>query len=400
MLKQGVMKVTFILAGLVVGGLLFEIAMRIVGFSYPSFYTWDEYRGYALRPGARGWSRDEGEAYIRINSEGLRDREHHKEKPANTLRVAILGDSYAEAKQVPMESTFWTILKQELERCPAASGREVEVINFGVAGYGTAQELMTLRHHVWDYSPDIVILAFTTGNDITDNSHAFGTEPMRPFFVYKDGTLVLDDSFRSLPGFRARQTIVARFGYWALSYSRVMELFNQVKNRLATGLIQIPQKGMASQTPPPSAELGLDEMVYSDPRDRNWKEAWQITEKLILLIRNEVRQKGADFLLVTLSNADQVHPDPVVRQAFMNRVGIQNLFYPDLRIKALGEKERFPVVNLAQDFQAYAEQHQVFLHGFGTAIGRGHWNSEGHRLAGKTIAQKLCQDRLKYYITK
>ena len=77
-----------------------EIGLRIAGVSYPSFFTADEYRGVALRPGAEGWWLQEGEAYIRINSAGLRDRERTKVKPANTVRVAVLGDSYAAAFQV------------------------------------------------------------------------------------------------------------------------------------------------------------------------------------------------------------------------------------------------------------------------------------------------------------
>ena len=204
--------------------LVFEIGLRFAGISYPSFYTWDEYRGFALRPGAEGWFRGEGEAYIRINSEGLRDREHRKPKPANTLRLAILGDSYAEALQVSMEETFWAVLESELVKCPYLSGRKVEVINFGVSGYGTAQELMTLRHKVWDYSPDIVILAFMTGNDLTDNLRAFdSTDPTRPYFVYSNGELVLDDSFRNSAAYRARQTLLASFGYSVITYSRVVQ---------------------------------------------------------------------------------------------------------------------------------------------------------------------------------
>jgi hypothetical protein len=74
----------------------------------------------------------------------------------------------------------------------------------------------------------------------------------------------------------------------------------------------------------------------------------------------------------------------------MERLGVHDLFYPDLRIKALGDREGFPVLNLAPLLQAYAEQHKVFLHGFGTNMGSGHWNAEGHRLAGEAIAHKLC----------
>jgi hypothetical protein len=380
--------------GFVAGGMLFEIGLRIVGVSYPSFYTWDEYRVYALRPRAEGWSQTEGKAYIKINSAGLRDREHTKVKPANTLRIAILGDSYAEAMQVSMKDAFWTVLERELGKCPEIDGRQVEVINFGVAGYGTAQELMTFRHRVWDYSPDIVILAVVTGNDVVNNSRTLEAYKMRPFFTYKGGNLVVDTSFRSLPAFRARQSTLASGIYLALNYSRAIQAVNEAKNRIANILTESrnERKESRNKIGDVGEELGLDEMVYSEPKNDVWKEAWRVTEGLILLMRDEVREKEADFLVVTLSNGIQVHPDPSVRQAFTERLGIKNLFYPDLRIKSLGEQEAFSVLNLAKTFQVYAEQHKIFLHGFGSNMGRGHWNAEGHRFAGQAVAKTLCEE--------
>jgi hypothetical protein len=63
-----------------------------------------------------------------------------------------------------------------------------------------------------------------------------------------------------------------------------------------------------------------------------------------------------------------------------------------LRIKALGERDGFPVLTLAEPMLAYAEQHRVFLHGFkNTKPGEGHWNAMGHQLAGDLIAARLCQ---------
>jgi hypothetical protein len=93
-------KLLLVGAGILVGLLLSELTLRAVGFSEPSLYVPDERRGHALLPGAKGWWRSEGEAYVRINSRGLRDREHDVEKPAGTLRIAVIGDSFAEALQV------------------------------------------------------------------------------------------------------------------------------------------------------------------------------------------------------------------------------------------------------------------------------------------------------------
>jgi hypothetical protein len=387
--KRWSANVALIFVSILLGILPFEVGLRLAGISYPSFYTWDEYRGFALRPGAKGWFRSEGESYIQINSAGLRDREHAKIKPPNTLRLAILGDSYAEALQVSIDQTFWAVLERELAKCSYLSGRQVEVINFGVSGYGTAQELMTLRHKVWDYSPDVVTLAFLTGNDITDNVRAFGADPMRPYFVYRNGELVLDDSFRNLAAYRARQTVVAGMGYWAINYSRVVQLTNAAQHKIAKYIRSTPREVVEARDK--DDEVGLDDRVYSEPSDPLWQDAWRVTEGLILLMRDEVRKKGADFLVVTLSNAAQVYPDPSVRRAFMERLGIRTLLYPDLRIRTLGEREGFAVLNLAPKFQAYADQNKIFLHGFYPNMGGGHWNAQGHRLAGETIAQILCQ---------
>src|SRR5213075_647566 len=123
--------------------------------------------------------------------------EHSKTKLANTLRVALLGDSFSEAMHLPMEQTFWWLLQQQLKDCPAFAGKEVEIINFGVSGYGTGQELMTLRQKVWDYSPDVVILVICTSNDMRDNYRQLSKTEQVPYFIYRNGELIYDDSFRT-----------------------------------------------------------------------------------------------------------------------------------------------------------------------------------------------------------
>jgi hypothetical protein len=390
-LKSVVFSVALMGIGTVVGLLTCEIGLRIGGVSYPSFFTVDEYRGVAFRPGAEGQWFQEGEAYIRITSAGLRDKEHTKVKSANTIRIAILGDSYAAAFQVPMEDTFWAVMERELGQCAPFAGRKVEVINFGVSGYGTVQELMTLRHHVWEYDPDIVVLAFTTGNDVRNNLRALEADPLKPYFVYKDGKPVLDFSFREAPEFRARKTVIAQILYGLLNYSRTLQVLNQLRNIVGNRKSLARQYEIASQAA--GREAGLEEGVYFEPHNSLWEDAWHVTEAVLMQMQTEVKEKGADFLLVTLSNSIQVHPDPQVRQTFMKGLGIQELLYPDLRISALGKREGMSVLTLAPALQTYAEQHKVFLHGFANAtIGSGHWNAQGHKVAGQLITQQLCAE--------
>jgi hypothetical protein len=93
---------------------------------------------------------------------------------------------------------------------------------------------------------------------------------------------------------------------------------------------------------------------------------------------------------VTLSGSVQIDPDPQVRRAAMEKYGIDDFFYPDLRIKNFCEREGIRVLNLAPPMLAFAESHRVQLHGIGPMAGRGHWNETGHRVAADLIANWMC----------
>jgi len=395
-------KLLLVMLGLLFGLFMSETFLRVIGYSYPLFYTTDYYRGFALQPGVAGHYQREGESYVHINSDGLRDREHSKAKPADTVRIAVLGDSFSEAMHVSVDQTFWFLLERKLQECNAFPGKKIEVINFGVSGYGTGQELLTLRQKVWDYSPDLVVLAFTTYNDIYDNSRALSRTEEVPYFVYRNGELVYDDSFRNSRTYLQRDSKLNRLGRWLHNGLRVVQLIHYVqfvaklkltdwrnKRRMAAASRTQPAAG---STPPVrnAEDIGIDNMIYIEPRDENWSEAWRVTEGLIKQMRDDVAQKKARFLLVTLSNAIQVYPDPVVRQRFLEHVGADSIFYPNLRLKALAAREQIDFLDLAQPMQIYGDQNKVFLHGFGADIGNGHWNATGHKLAADLIAQKLC----------
>ncbi len=387
-----------LLFGLLVGWAFSEVGLRLAGVSYPSFSRYDPDTGTALRPQAEGWWTREGRTYVQINRAGLRDRDHTLTKPPRTVRIAILGDSYAEALQVPLERTFWAVMGRDLSACSAWAGHNVEVLNFGVSGYGTAQELLTLRTRVWDYHPDLVLLAVTTGNDIRNNSQVLEGNNWIPYFVLQGEDLKADLSFREHPGFQTRLTPLAELGYRIMNASRVMQVINEGR-RLAKAR---STAGASSPIPMDSAagallsEAGLDGSVYAPPTTEDWTNAWAVTEALIGRMQQEVASRDARFLVATLSNSAQVHPDATVRHRVAEQLGVPDLLYPDHRIRALGSRTSIPVLTLAPLLQQYAEERQVFLHGFANSgMGIGHWNEQGHAVAGRLIAQRVCEDAIR-----
>ena len=124
-------------------------------------------RGWALEPNARYTTYVPEPIRVAYNSEGWRDRE--RPKPAgSTPRVAVLGDSFVEAYSVQHDEAF----SSRLERLAAASGRPLEVLNFGVGGYGTLQEYLTFTEAAREYRPRLVLLGFYLGNDVRNNDLA------------------------------------------------------------------------------------------------------------------------------------------------------------------------------------------------------------------------------------
>ena len=382
-------RLILMLLGTIAGVCAAELALFAGGISYPRTSQRDDDRGYARRPGIEWHQREEGEAQIRINSAGFRDREWQIEKPANTVRIAMLGDSYTEALQVARKDRVTEVLESILKQSPEFAGKNVEVLNFGVSGYGTAQEFLTLKHRVFQYSPDIVVVGFLTGNDIRNNSRVLESDSGRPYFVLRNGKLTLDPSFLDAP--EHIQTWWKKLGYFAIDYSRLLQLAYRARRKLVKRRLVTERTQQATNKSKLDLnELGLDVAIYSEPDNDDWKDAWQVTEGILQLMQEEVRAHDAELLVVTLSSAAQVHPSSSTRKAFCEKLGVDSPFYPDNRVKQFGIAHGIHVLNLAQPLQEYAEQNQVFLHGFAnTTLGKGHWNEEGHKLAADLIAKRI-----------
>lgn len=386
MLRKFASKVLLLGVSVVLTLVFAEVVLRIAHVGYPSlggkllFLRPDPYTGLMLKPGVSVRAYIENDVTVRTNSAGQHDREHSKQKPPNTYRIAILGDSFTEALQVPIEKTFSSVLERELAGCNELKGKNVEVINFGVSGYGTAQELQMLRHYAWDYSPDLVLLAFFTGNDTQNNSRPLQQDDYRPYFVLQDGKLVLDDSFVNTPDFRSRFSARNVFLSWAVANSHLLQVVAAAKN-------YISQKNVEGVK---TTEMGLSDDIYHAPTDPVWKDAWNVTDALIVEMRDEVKTKGAQFLVVTLSSSIQVDPDPTAADQLMKRLGVPNLFYPDEHVAQVSKNADIPVLTLAPVFLQYAQEHHAQLHGF-RGNKQGHWNESAHQLGGELMARKVCE---------
>jgi len=372
--------------------LLAEVALRVARVPFDAqLYGPDRELGWVLRPGVSGRVSTEAPQWVHINSHGFRDEERFYEKPANTFRVAVLGNSWTEALQVLQAKTYTALLQQILNEEACFSGKRVEVLNFGVAGYSTAQELLLLRERVWNYHPDLVLLALYPARDIANNVRELNnavTPERSPYFVFQGDRLVLDDSFQRQPALQPRQILVQNVGFWFDDHFKSMQAINTLQRYGKIRVAMAAAKERAGQS-------GMDDLeyaIYKPPTLPAMQEAWKVTEGLLLMMRDEVRSHGAEFRIVTLATRPQVIPDPAKRAQLLQKLGVADFSYADNRIGDFAARNGIPVTNLAASLSAYAEAHHVYLNGFNASnLGAGHWNETGHRLAAETIAADLCR---------
>lgn len=154
-----VQRSALLLAGILVALAAGEILIRVLGAA-PQV-AWLQREEFRIAPNPLiGWEpagTTEAESSGERNSLGFRDVEHALSKPVGVVRIMVLGDSIAKGLGVPdRERIATSVMQRRLDE----SGLRAEVINFGVEGYNTQQEVEMLRDKGLAFHPDVVVLAY------------------------------------------------------------------------------------------------------------------------------------------------------------------------------------------------------------------------------------------------
>jgi hypothetical protein len=380
-----------ILLGSVVSFVLLESALRVYDATRPlppeprgSF--WKQLHGYGWLhyPGIEGrWFDDHGEfsVDVKMSSHGLRDVEHDYEKPAGTFRILVLGDSYMEAVQVELEQIF----ARQLERELGARGRRVEVINASASDWGTDNELVYLREEGWRYSPDLVLLAFTTANDVRNNSVVLNQRvpnpnPWKPTFtVAADGKLV----FHPMPALPPPEPLVPPRPWWRRS--RALSFF---ANRIGPFLSSPePATGApAAKTNDYARTLPADMLVYAPDPPPEVDEAWRVTKALLLEMKNDAREHGARFAMV-LVDGPWTYYDAWWQLMTMwdQQARSWNPARPNEVLGEFAHEAGIESLDLRTAFTAKKSEERLYFE-FDP-----HWTPAGHRLAAQAAAGFLVE---------
>jgi hypothetical protein len=151
--------------------IVIAIVGQIYTFSKPGYENLDvipdQQLGWRLMPNSSfiytgmHWYENEFKTELKINSLGFRDKERAVTKKEKTARIAVLGDSFVVAREVPFDKTPSQLLEKYLNESKLdefSVKQKYEVLNFGTTGFGIPQSFLTNLLYVKDFSPDYVFL--------------------------------------------------------------------------------------------------------------------------------------------------------------------------------------------------------------------------------------------------
>lgn len=255
----------------------------------PDPYTrFDPLLGWSIIPG--GASAD---GLYRANAAGFRaGREYDPAPPPGVIRVAAFGDSYTHGAEV-RNNEVWT---QALE-----SGRpDLEVLNFGVNGYGADQALLRFRRDGAKFNPDVVLIGYMIENITRHvnlyrpaNAHETASVAVKPRFrLSTSGALeFIPCPAASLPELKSAVesgsllATILRDDYWVARAPAAYTgspLFISSLGRLIYGAYE-----NAGRDP-----RGLYENVRSEP--------FQVTRALLTQFHHEAISSGAEHAVVLI----------------------------------------------------------------------------------------------------
>ena len=339
---------SLIVASVLFALFLSEVALRFIGFKplYVSperdrFWKYDSLLGWAHQPGQEGiFETPQFQTVVRINENGLRDRTRSYERQNDSERILVLGDSFAWGYGVEESERFSQLLEAELG---------VEVINAGISGYSTDQELLWYKNEGIKYESDLVVLVIA-GNDVGDNEQQLvSTIYYKPKFVIEDSQLILTNY--PVP----KTTPQGKFVYSlsqrsALAFFLVQRYFDLLslygKTKVDSDLVNSPVSSVN---------------VESEP--------FKLTIALIDEIRNIAESRKAKFMIVTTDRwwnypTQDTYEDFVIR--------LQNEGFVVLDVESVPGFD--PEVMIIPD--------------------DGHWNGDGHEFVANQVKDFIQRNQL------
>jgi len=357
-------------AGLALGSVLLTLALVETVLRLTNLATdlpWvqgDPVLGFKFVPNQTGtWvvgTIGDNKAKYRINSDGWNAIADYREKRDQaTTRIALIGDSFVEALNVPPEEAVSAVLERALSR----SGK-VEVYPFGISGASLGHYLAILRYVRQRFSPDLYIINIVH-NDFheslatADRSVFHGLRRTGSSYEEVLPQTYRPSSFRRIIG----QSALARY---LLTNLKLMSKLENI------GRMNSPSRG----NQPRQFEANID------VSNINVKEMKRLLRFLVEKYLREVGDDPQKIVFVMDTEREKIYEGthPRSTSAFQYNKLTSDICR-DLSLYCLDLTDHF-----WEDFQRNKRR-------FNSAID-GHWNEHGHEVAASAIEGFLMRNHL------
>ncbi|MBS1992937.1 MAG: hypothetical protein JSS83_20610 [Cyanobacteria bacterium SZAS LIN-3] len=336
------------------------------GVGEQNFLKPDRELGTVHIPGKRITWRLEGYSSDRLSVDGWRDRDRSKAKPAKVFRIALLGDSQTESLQVPLDKDWASLTEQRLNQVfhshlPQFGYDSAEVLNFGVSGYSTGQELLLLKRSVLAYKPDLVVLFYNQG-DSAENVFSlqnYRDSAPRPYFYLDEHDVLRQDS-RVLISSKARLESDSLIEYLR-SHSRIFGVWQQaifllnLNDKLFIRLRHFVENLFSRRS-----NLETGGRLRQDDR--------KVTRALLEEMAAVCKSNHIRFMVMTFPNLG-------------NGNGSYEVQLSQLRDMSL--KDGFDVLELSNAFRDYSAKEPLFF--------QVHFAPAGHRVTAQALSQRIVR---------
>lgn len=368
--------------------------------------------GWALEPGVRYANKmEEGTVRVAYNSTGWRDIEHTLEKPHGVFRILVLGDSFMEAYSVELKEAF----HRKLEKIARSrTGKDIEVINLGVGGYGTLQEYLAFREIGQLYKPDLVLLGFYLQNDVRNNSFELesivrkGSMKLRsrPFleFISPTAWKVTEIDFEGARHrFAAEKAPLNSFGRRLVRQSSLLQAIESATKRntqVKPPISDHPRKANTETIPVDQDRKYLalyGENYCAEPPE--YTRAWNISLHILSRLKQSIEDINSTFFVFTVPALSDVSPTKMeqVRSHSLNPGKLCLEEVPGYkRLKDVLEELNIEFVDILPEFRTVMRNEGINLFRQSDL----HWNSAGHSLAANIVVSALVEKNLLPLIRK
>lgn len=388
--KKILLRISIVCIALVVSLLFGEMIIRILYSNLPAgnhhklFVEYDPVLGWKKIPNMTGKHMTREYSVVeKINSKSIRGPEYAYKKNHDEYRILILGDSFAEGYTVEFDEVFSEVLKKILNNNHTQKAdyrrtntKYYQTINTGTGGYSTDQELLLFQSKGKKYSPDLTILMFCE-NDIWYNNQDKYWRGYKPLFQLVNNKLRLTNVPLPRPKFDLEE--------WFYRTSRLYEYANERLPSLRAFIISKINSYFGSKNKPIMPE---EFFVYRKEPTATVSMAWKITNALIAKLKEETAQSGNELVVFYIPPQQMIYPAYGDRIKKLYRISDADwdIYQVRNKIQEICKNNGIPFIDPVASFMEAAK---------GTESAplycklEDHWNSAGHKLVGKILAQYI-----------